>query len=328
MSYILGNPNTFVLNTRFRLNKDESSAQPKFAVVMDEFNQFDRVCLLDLKIPHTYYQVLNRPKTFGTNTFQIHNITKATFTTIQIPEGNYTKHGISNVLESLIERNYMFGSTVTFPLDTCHTLDGKLTFSVNNPDNDEIEFIFDAFDSHYILLLLGFPSIDGTYPLTIANPAVLKSVQPIQTKHPRSLSLNSDIVGGQKDIYALAEIDVGVSQDFSDIVFQQQDVLGNSRQIANSNHKFFNFNITDENGEQIDLNGADWSMTILVYKINDESVFNLRELKLKNIEKINEIQKRIDQTVRAREDKLIEDERQALIDLDKLEKAEKKLAKK
>ena len=307
MTYLLGESSTYVINSKNRINSTDSSSSFSHVIKLPAENAYDRVCLLNAVIPHSYYQVVDKSsQNRGANQFNINIDDGATITvhTITIPVGNYTRFGIANVLTNLISA-VIPNSSVSYPQESLETNTGKLKFNIENAGLDTITFTFpetlntsyippiDISTSKYIMDIIGF--LYGTKTLTIANPAVIYSEIPIHTREPDTLFINSDCVKGTDQDFSLQEIDV--SNNEQNIVFKQHDVLGNSRILSHNSHKFFRFTLTSSRDDYIDLNGLDYTFTILFFAQNHESLFQLQQLKLDNIEKINKTKKLIESRV-------------------------------
>ena len=67
----------------------------------------------------------------------------------------------------------------------------------------------------------------------------------------------------------LQEIYAADSADYSNITFLQQTVEAYSKDITYNSSNTYNFYLTNDNGDEIDLNGQNIDFTILMYKSND-----------------------------------------------------------
>lgn len=145
---------------------------------------------------------------------------------------------------------------------------------------------------------------------------VIYSEKTPHTKIPSVLKIGTDLVYGNKGDYTLQVIDVGnQGEGFDDIIFQQNDILGNSKTLANKNRKVFNFYIENEDVELIDFNGSDVVFTILFFQHNQIALFQLEEIKLQNFEKLNKTKKLIEQEIQKREKQTLKDNKQKSEDL-------------
>lgn len=154
MTYSLGETTTIIVSSKNRLNK--ATTTPNLFDVQFDLpvgNNYNRVCVLSAKIPHSFYQVLDNTSGNGRGNrfdFDVDGVS----TEITIPVGNYTKHGIAQVLTEKLH-TVRAGSTCTFPDDTTETQTGKLTFNIPSDGVEQISFIF-AKKSFYLTELMGF----------------------------------------------------------------------------------------------------------------------------------------------------------------------------
>lgn len=320
MTFYLGDTSVIHFNSRDRLDKANStSTNFQISFKLPTGNNYNKVVCMASKIPHSYYQVLDYSSTTGkSNKFDL--LINSTPTEITVPVGNYTKHSIAQILTDLLDA-VVSGSTVTYPDEVTETQTGKLTFTIPNSGLDTIQLDLSDDKSYYLRELMGVilepipggsGGTNGVPGFTVADPAVLVSPNAIQTRIPSSIFIGTDLIHGTNGTYNLQEIDTtGCEEGFTDLVFKQHDIPANARTLRSSFDKVHSFYLVDDKEEIIDLNGLDWSCTLLFFKHNNASEFQLQQLKLDNIEKINkvkqDIQKKIDkETKKQIETKIIE----------------------
>lgn len=292
MSYLLADTSIITINSKNRLNKDgqySSSSLFDHYIELPIGNTYDRVCLLNAKIPHSYYQVLSNNKGLNTFILRVNGVDNI----ITVPIGNYTKTSIAVTMTKLLS-NVIVNTTVTYPDSSTEPQTGKLTFNIPNPSLFNVSFIFDPFNSFYVNELLGVDFM--TYNMSVITNIVFVSPNVIHTRIPSTIYLGSDLVNSYNSSYYLQEFDTG-NQSFGDIVFNQTDVQGNSRTLTNANHRTFSFYLVDDNDIIIDLNGNDITFSLLFYRHNEESLFQIEQIKLDNIEKLNKTRDQVAENI-------------------------------
>jgi hypothetical protein len=83
-----------------------------------------------------------------------------------------------------------------------------------------------------------------------------------------SIFIHSDICTNGTD-NILQEIFAVDSPDYGNIVFQTPDVMAYSKRLVGNKHNVYNFYITDEDSQEIDLNGLNVVFTLLLFKQDD-----------------------------------------------------------
>jgi hypothetical protein len=276
MPFLLGETQTYLVSSNTKVSGTNSQFSHK--IEMPQTNIFDRVCVLNCRCAHSYYQVNENKNSFYVDI-------GGGEVTVTVPIGNYTKQGIANKLEECLQDTMNVNFSVTYPLDSDETQTGKLRFFLRG--SLSFSFRFDS-TSNDLLGIMGFETT--TYN---SSSNELFSEIPISTHAPLTLLLGSDIVYGQQDgNRVLQEIDLGEEDQFNDITFVQNDVLGNSRRLAHTGHRFFNFWLEDgETRELINLRGRSIIFTLLIFRANHFPNFALENLKIDNIEKIKQNEK-------------------------------------
>jgi hypothetical protein len=85
-------------------------------------------------------------------------------------------------------------------------------------------------------------------------------------KPETALYLHSNICSNKSDDILQEIYTSGAT--YSSIVFQQFDVESNSKEIAFSQGNNYYFTLTDENNREIDLNGQNIVLSLMLYKKN------------------------------------------------------------
>lgn len=151
--------------------------------------------------------------------------------------------------------------------------------------------------------------ISTIFNTTNADPAIIRSVNPIHTKIPSTLFVYSDVVKSSIDDYILQEIEVRDEGHFSSIAFQQYDVLGNSRELSYREHRYFDFTLLDSRKKLIDLNGLDYTFTIMFFRHDPISLFQLEQIRIENIAQLEKMKKRIELKIDEKEEEEKEEDK-------------------
>jgi len=160
--------------------------------------------------------------------------------------------------------------TVSYPTPT-QTGTGKLTFNVTGNGDIQPQFIF----TEQLYEQFGFNS--GTYSF-VGN--LLTSINVINLQLLSALFIHSDMCDNKHDS-VLQEI-YSNNSDYSNIEYQATAPNAYSKKLAIKGINAYNFYLTDSSGNQVDLNGLNWNMTILLFKKNNiyEMARNFMKLQL------------------------------------------------
>ena len=241
------------INSKFR----EAGTDDNFTtrINLKKNNNFDHVAVLSCSIPKSYYLVQQ-----GENTFVIRE--NGNDTTIVIPEGNYSITSFLHTLNNTIFVGMLSQYSATFP-DSKQPQTGKLTFtnSLNTPSS----FIF---ESNHLPEIFGFErgSSDNTF-IVGQSSSSLVSQNVCNFNKESTLFLRSSLCsnGGQDNI--LLELFCSSNPDYSTINFDNSGNLEeHSKKLVGGLSNMFNFQLTDEYGSRINLNGINCLITLIFYE--------------------------------------------------------------
>ena len=275
MSFTLGTSPIFFVNPDDRVAGNNNSFS--FKINLPPNNNYDRVALLQCKIPKTYYLI--RPRL---NFFLLREIT--TRTRINIPVGNYTISAFRATLETLLNQasitsglNWTYA--VSYPNEQTEVNTGKFTFTVaGNAGNQPRLIIRD----NSIAKPIGFNT--NTSNRFINDTLTSTNVINLQAEH--TVYIRSDVCRNGDNSDILQEIDTSV-KFFEEIVYQTTDVEANAKEITTNKHNVYKFHLTDARGREVDLNGNNWSFSLLFYKHNDTDFINRKVIQLDQMEKLH-----------------------------------------
>jgi hypothetical protein len=218
----------------------------------------DSVVVLQANIPKSFYMVQN-----GYNTMTLSEL--GTDYTITIPEGNYTRNNLRAVLTSLMiaasGNSWIY--TVSFP--SVNQVDlGKYTYTVSGNGGDQPSLSFGSVGN--IHELLGFDS--GSTNAFVGDSLTSKNV--VKLMKEDSIYIHSDLVGGSA-LTLLQEV-YAEGKDFDHVVFINQNAELYAKPINSSYNNTYRFYITNENGESLNLNGLNWTMTLCIFHSKPQNV--------------------------------------------------------
>ena len=245
----------YYVNSRNRINENDSDSNFSFYFQNLQDNEFDRVVLLSASIPKSFYLIQN-----GSNSFILQENT--TQVTISIPQGNYNRNSLLSTVKSLLNSNSPNSWTynITYPNINQTYDDGKYYFTVtNNTSQPSLIFTNSVYEQ------LGFnKNSTNTF---ISNSLVSTNVCNLSTE--TTLFIHSDISQNENSDNVLQEIYSNGEGSYSYINFINVCPHEYSKPLNNNNSSVFNFYLTDENGLIINTNGININFTIMIYKSNN-----------------------------------------------------------
>ena len=221
-------------------------------------SDFDSVCVLQASIPLSFYLVQD-----GVNTFILReSINGNTWDrTVTIPIGNYNYQTFQETIINLLHSNSPLGLIYSC---TYSKPQAKFTWSavVRPPPlyikfNGEFSLIFNS----HISQQFGFDKVS-------TNTSVDQSLTSQNTINfiPEStIYIHSDIVQSDTDI--LQEIYSNNTVPYSQITYQlTTDVEAYSKKLKSRDQDSFRFYITNEENDELNTNGQNLLITLLLYK--------------------------------------------------------------
>lgn len=238
---------------------------------LKDHHECDKVAVLQASIPKSFYLIQN-----GYNTFTLREL--GVDYTVTLTPGNYNRKSLKITLQTILNDTSFNNWTYNISIPTSNEVDtGKLTFSVSNNSSNQPSFIFPTTGNIYEVL--GFEA--GSTNNFINDNLISQNVIKLQKED--TIYIHSDIAGGStstllQDIHAEAI-------DFDHIVFRNTIPELYNKPINTTYNNIYRFYLTNENDELLNLNGLNWSMTLLVFK-KDSFIEDLKQhikiMKLKN----------------------------------------------
>lgn len=221
-------------------------------------NDYDSITTLQVSIPVTYWLIQH-----GEGNFILKE--DSTSVTINVPPANYNQQSFATVLSALLTSNSPNGLTYTMTFNDPFTQgqDGLYTYTVNSSTHT-ISFIFDP--KNVLNEQFGF-DIGTTQTFTNGSgKATLTSLNVCQFVPENAVYIHSNMVSEGTDI--LQDVYNQNSPPFGYIGWINPCPLSYSKKYTGGSGKNATFSITDQNGLPLYLNGANVSITFMVYKAN------------------------------------------------------------
>lgn len=273
MSSHIGQKSIIVVNSANR--RDGTSSNFRVQLKLPNDNKYDHCSALQINIPKSFYCV---PKKY--NTFIL--LEGNTQVVITIPEGNYSMLSFQNILQQLLNLYSPNAITYTMAYESIEALTvdiGKFNWSLNDPKGNAISFIMP--DNSFICNVMGFNKNSTN---TFSNSNKLQSVNCVSFQSHDTILIKSNIVANETNL--LQEVLCSSQPYNGSIVYQNNNIEMNSKSITNSKDNIYSFVLTSVNDEEIDLNGLDWTMSIVLYQHNDSAEYIKSDIQLKHIKEL------------------------------------------
>lgn len=283
MSYIIEEQIIYI-NSKNKISGSDGS----FDIVIDDIDmniEYDRVTVLDIILPKTYYIIPD-----GYNYFSLTEDDETV--QITIPPGNCTRTSLATIIQSLLNSSSPKNYTYTISYENIsQTIDtGKLMFKVTN--NGGILPILTFNDSMYEQLGFNKNSSNQFVYDSLNNIYYLKSENVININLESTLFLRSTICQDNNN-NILQNIITPLNTSFSYIVFYNQSPYEYSKKFSKNSSNKYNFTIINEDGRIIDFNGANIQITIKLYKRDRTNELLSYWIKTQNLESLSKSRKEL-----------------------------------
>lgn len=240
----------FYINSRNRTSGTDSDFW--YSLDINPIYEYDRITVLDCSIPKSYYLVQSPRNTFivkeGINTF-----------IISMPPGNYNRTSFKNILETQLNSTCDFTYSISYENIAVTQDTGKYTFTVSN-NTSQPSFIFES----YLYEQFGF---DENSTNTFSGNS-LTSTNVINMNLEGTLFLRSNICQNRGE-NILQNLATTSQNSFAYINFINYNPSEFSKEYTRGNNNTYQFILTNEDGQIIDLNGQNIVFTLMLYKQNN-----------------------------------------------------------
>lgn len=266
-------PQTYYINSFDRIAGDHTN----FVCQKLDLNNmpFTHCCVKQVGIPKVFPNI---PTNYNTFTLKEGLVTR----TITLEVGYYNKNTMIAELPALLNsasalngNNWVY--TMSYRTAT-QVQNFKYTFSVSGNGGSQPSFIF---TESQIYLQLGFDV--GTHAFT-SNSLVSDNI--INFNPTSKLYIKSDLVSSSNESILQEILNVDLVGFGSSIFYQNQGNLDLESKVLVGNQKdTFNIQLVNENGQYVDLQGQDWSFSIILFVRQDTQELIRDDLKIKAFER-------------------------------------------
>lgn len=250
---MIANSRILHINSANRTGGTNSSFTYSFNLATDE--EYDRCCVLQASVPISYYLVQD-----GYNTFTLQE--GVSTATITVPAGNYNSRSFMTVVSGLLNTASPNGFTYAMTMNNTFSNvdDGKIYYSVSGNAGVQPDFIL----AENCYEQLGF---NANSSVSFSSDSLI-STNVINFIPEQTLYLFSSLVKTSKNNSngILQELVASNDVPYSCITYKAVDVEAYSKEISNSKTNSFTLLLQNENGQNIDLNGRNMILSILLYK--------------------------------------------------------------
>lgn len=266
MSIYYGDPRVFYIDSANKISGTDTNFDVKIDLPKNNYN---RVALLQLSCPKSFYNFST-----GKNTFILNE--EGVDYTITVPVGNYGKTNLASTLKILMDSASASPAvyTVSFPSST-QANTGLYTFAVTgNTLQPKLKFTTACY------IQLGFTA-NSTNNFVAGS---LTSVNCISLAPVNRIYVKSNMCS-TSDQGVLQEV-LHTFPDNSFIYYENINIDINSKAFTGNTNSSFTFQITDRFGDPVDTHGVNVMMSILLYERNNTDELHKQELQIKNIERL------------------------------------------
>jgi hypothetical protein len=267
-------PQTFYINSYDRVNGSSNNFNCKKL----DFNNvpYTHCCVKQVGIPKVFPNIPT-----GYNTFTL--IELGVPRTITLEVGYYNKNNIIAELPALLNQaSVLNGNNWIYTISYRTYLqvqNFKFTFSVSGNGGNQPSFLFTDND---VFLQLGFDV--GLHPF-IADTLISDNI--INLNPVSRLYILSDLVSSSNESVLQEILGVDTIGFGGSIYFNNQGNLDlKSKYVVGNQKDSFNIQLVNENGLNVDLQGQDWSFSIIFYVRHDTNELLRDDLKIKSLERL------------------------------------------
>jgi len=257
---------TYNINSKMRDYGTNDNFWIKIDIPNEIKTQLNAVSISQINIPKSFYFIQN-----GYNNFHLYEEVIGSgnkqLINIVVPPGNYSKKQLFTKMNSLMTSSSLNNITYTLTDESSEYDTGKLKIITTNSNVNKYITYFD----NDLYECFGFEKNIEYGPFTnyLISPNIinLNRESNIYCKSNCINNINNDLKSGTN---VLSVVYSASNRDFSYIV-QQYPLLDNMKRFKLENN--FNFFLTNEDGDNIYLNGVDWSFVLNIFTYTPNKVF-------------------------------------------------------
>jgi hypothetical protein len=244
----------YYINTAFKKSGTNSNFSYEIQIPMAA--QFDRVVVMSASIPNTFYLIQD-----GYNTFTLRE--RGIDTVITIPPGNYSAKVFALTVIPLMNQAspnaWLY--TMSLPNQNLEASTGKFTYSISGNEstpNEQPSIICTSNVNEQLGFDIG--SIN-----TFENNE-LASMTTVNFGPENTMFLHSNIADSGSNSDVLQEFFGNNTEFLSYVSYQCSAPELYSKALRTDKSNLFDFSLTNEKGQLLDLHGVDMMITICLYK--------------------------------------------------------------
>ncbi len=247
---VIQHKQTVYINSANRLDASNSSTNFLYILDIDNNKEYDRVSLIDLVVPKSFYNVNSSNNTMIVEENSIQR-------TISMPIGNYSRKSFRSVLQTQLNTNAETGYvySISYNQSSSQQDDGKYTFSCNTVSPQPIFIIGTG-----LFEQMGFNKNSTN---TFENDVLISS-NVVNFRAKTRLIFKSSLCQNYNNniLHYITSIDA----DYDYVNFQNNNIIETYKDFIRSNTNIYSFQLLDESYNPIDLNGLNISFSILLWK--------------------------------------------------------------
>jgi len=229
-----------------------TSSNFSYAIDIPDGAKYDTCCVLAMTIPRSYYLIRS-----GQNKGIL--VLDGVEHSFEIPPGNYNADNFSETLLAILNG---IAATAAFTI-TFSTITGKYTYAYSGLGDVAIVLRDPSRLGHQ----MGFDEISTNHFIREQNACILSSKNVVNFVSTSTLFLHSDMVDDSTDI--LQEVYADNSVPFSNLVYTCRAPGMYAKKLRNNTSSLFNFSLCDEHDKEVDLNGHEILITLILYRKED-----------------------------------------------------------
>jgi hypothetical protein len=246
MSSILSS-RMYYINSATRISGSNQAFTVPITIPAD--SEYDHIALIDCSIPLTYY---NLDSPFNTFTLKEGSLSVL----ITIPSGNYNVLNFQTTLIPLL--NSLSPNGFVYSM-TFNSVTAMYTYSVTGNAGVQPSFIF----TDFVVSQMGF-SMNSSNSFLSSS---LVSQDVISFVATQTLFITCDLINDSNNI--LQSVSANNAIPYSFIAYQCPNVEHYGKKLTTNLHSTVSISLIDALGQEINLNGIDWTISLLLYKKNN-----------------------------------------------------------
>jgi hypothetical protein len=261
---------SFIIDSEFREFNSQSQYNFNYRLETSQNSNFTHFSLIGAFIPKTYYVVQKPYSQFILQELGVNY-------TANIPEGDYNISTLEDALELLLNT---LSPSWTYTVSH-NDLTNKFEFGVSGNGLDQPSFVF---IHDQVNDILGFSDKDQIQTF-VANKLI--STRQLNLNHTKYVQIRSSLVDNEGNEFEdqgdiLARIPASNLPYGGVIEYELPTFESGVRKIKNNKTNTYNFLLQDDHDRELNLNGFDWSFTIIMFNSQERHPMLASQAALEN----------------------------------------------